>query len=284
MNTINNFNDYKEYSSEFWDEERLYYLNNMASFSVESDIKKYKQYISDKKGLLRSSHDLVIDSISMIACGLEDLGLNKAKMAIKFAESAIEIGDFAYPNEPIEHGKHIVYRSLSWAKWILGETTWQENYRQAANYWCDYLRVSGVNPTKLSGYLKKDHVWEAVIPFLLVGDVQRAMDEYISVAQVAAIDSNKIAYNAKNVTNTIGVIILFLNDKHQDETLARDTLTLLINNSRKWGLVEGAKVDLLWKEFLIQQHVLLARLWSKYFSNKMDATEIIGSIRRIERL
>jgi hypothetical protein len=265
--------------NQYWEKQRQYYVNNSLSLSIDLDQKKYETYLESRKGLLFGSYPLLVDSIQLIASGFKQLGLGKARMSKRFAESALEVGDLIYLNEPPEHGRHMIYANLSMTKWILGEVGWELLCRDSVKYWCDYLAVSGVSQGKYPPYLKKEHLWEAIIPYLLIEDIKKAMEQFQIAFSTLNIDPVKITQNAKSEEKTLGVVINYLSGNSDMENTARETLAQFRLNASRWGCDEGSKTDLLWKEIFVPRHLLLARIWAKFFSKESDPIKIILSIR-----
>lgn len=265
----------EEYSDAYWQSEREFFLKYPRELGTDDDKKKFEHYLAKKRGLLNSSWMLAPDSLKLIACGLTEAGLEKAGMAAQFAEAALEVGDLVYGHEPIESGKHRAYRSLAMAKWVRGEPGWEPLLAESADWWCRYLNA----PKKYDAFLRKWHMWQAVIPFLLVGDIARAEHEYQLAYANEWPDPAKLGLNARHVGKVFGVVVGYLAGNAELADAARETFARFRLSASRWGDKEGLKMSPMWEKMFIDHHVLLAWAWAKYFGDETDPVRIVESVR-----
>ena len=257
-----------------------------SSFSPRRYEEDLEQCIRNRRGLLGGAQQAIHYAIKFIAAGLVAPGLEHARWAVRLSDLALEVGDLGIyqdkANPPSrELGLSWLHEYLYYGKWFLGHREadgelqlWLQNRK------ANWERIwPNAAPLESAGD-KDTGIWTLVVPLLVGGDVREAGQWFIEILGPSDIDPKQVARNAADVRSYLAVLIAHLQGDVREED-ARRTMEAFHYNISGWGHEGKDRRAKMWDELLGKEHVMLAQLRARYFTQQTDPIAIVQSIRGV---
>jgi hypothetical protein len=244
----------------------------------------YEEHKAKRHGLLASALIAISHGITIIAGGVVDLGIAHIKWAKKFAETAIEVGDFGQyysPPYPPELGLQINYHHLAFANWVLSGTPDLENEGRSL----DKLRILGANAYADSKERRADDrwldTWIYVVPFLIAGDVTEAKEQFSMIHGDVKVDATRVSANGQDFVKVTYLLLLHLTGQGITRETAIKAIEKYYFNITGWGREGKRPRDRFWNTLTPEQHVAFARVRARFITGERDPIAVIRSIRGV---